>query len=158
MSRPARLAGFDYVGPQRYFLTLCTFARRHTLRDPAIASMVESHFLRTADQMAFAVLVYCLMPDHLHLLLEGITPAADLCRFVKRAKQGTGQRYAHRVRAPLWQAGYYERVLRPSDDVQEYVRYIVENPVRAGLVHAVADYPYVGSSVCSLRDILSALP
>jgi putative transposase len=59
---------------------------------------------------------YCFMPDHRHLLVEGISPQAGLPRFVKAAKQPLrGDREA-RHRYVLWQTGYFERVLLNDEE------------------------------------------
>ena len=52
------------------------------------------------------------MPDHVHLLIEGVTESADFLRFVKLAKQRSGAAYALTSGERLWQKGYYDRVLR----------------------------------------------
>ena len=43
----------------------------------------------------------------------------------------------------IWQSGYYERVVR-SHGMESVVRYILDNPVQAGLVQRVEDYPFSG--------------
>jgi putative transposase len=153
MSRPPRIQGFDYRGPYRYLLTFCTFQRRECFRADDVVSMVMRHFRRTARAEGFALLAYCLMPDHVHLLVEGTTPAADLRRFVKRTKQSTGQVYARTKDARLWDEGYHDRVLRQETDVREVARYIVWNPVRAGLSTTPGDYPYLGSDVLPVEEL-----
>ena len=50
----------------------------------------------------------------------------------------------------LWQDGYYERVLRKSEDVLAIIDYILDNPVRAGLVSRPLDYPFSWS--CTFDD------
>ena len=158
MSRPPRVLGFTYLGPYRYFLTFCTFERRETFRDAAAANLALAQFRRTARAAGFAILTYCLMPDHAHLLVEGKTVTADLRKFVKRAKQSTGQAHAHRAGVRLWQDGYHDRVLRPSDDAKAVARYIIENPVRAGLVRVPTEYPHLGSDVWSLEELIDSSP
>jgi len=157
MSRPPRIAGFDYLGPHQYFVTFCTRARSETFSDPAIASLVLMHFRRTARHAAFAILAYCLMPDHVHMLVEGKTATADFRRFIKRLKQASAQAYSHRTGHRLWQEGYYDRVLRPGDDAQAVARYIVGNPVRAGLAASPLEYPHVGSDVWTLEDLIDSV-
>jgi putative transposase len=116
--------------------------------------MVTRHFRRTARREGFVILAYCLMPDHVHLLVEGTTPVADLRRFVTRTKQSSGQVYARTNDARLWDEGYHDRVLRKETDVREVARYIVWNPVRAGLSQTPADYPYLGSDVLSVEELV----
>ena len=132
MSRPRRLHGFDYRGRHSCFLTFCTYKRRELFVDVSIAGMVLRQILRTAGRLDFAVFAYCVMPDHVHLLLRGRSERADLRHFAKTAKQSTGQLFRGRLNEPLWQEGYYDRVVRPEDDPSGIARYIIENPVRAG--------------------------
>jgi putative transposase len=157
MSRPPRIEGFTYRGCYQYFLTFCTIERRRVFVDAQIAAVVVEHFLRTSQQWSFALLAYCVMPDHAHLLVEGTSAGSDLRRFAKRLKQGAGQAYAHRCGAPLWQEGYFDHVLRGDEDARQVARYILDNPVRAGLVRRPLDYPYLGSGVWKLEDLLSGV-
>ena len=141
MSRPKRLAKHKYVGRARYFLTFCTCRRVRAFADPEVAAQTLEQFRRTATIERFEILAYCLMPDHAHLLVEGLTANSDLRRFAKMAKQRSGGVHRRRCGARLWQEGYFDRVLRDRDDAGEIARYIVNNPTRAGL----SSYPHVGS-------------
>jgi putative transposase len=122
MSRPPRIDGFSYRGPYQYFLTFCADNRRLAFLDAAAASLVINHFLRTSAQWEFAVLAYCVMPDHVHLLVEGLSDNSDLRRFAKRLKQGSGQAYAHAFGTRLWQEGYFDHVLREEEDARRVAR------------------------------------
>ena len=157
MSRPPRVEGFDYLGPYRYFVTFCTFDRRDLLSDVVIAQSVLSQFRRTSRRNKFTILAYCLMPNHVHLLVEGTTAHSDLRGYIKALKQSSGQRHAARAKQPLWREGYYDRILRPDDDAKKIARYIVQNPVRAGLVRTPADYPLVGSDLWTLDELIDSL-
>ena len=157
MSRPKRLEGFDYAGTHRYFLTFCTRDRLPVFQDTPIAEQTLAQFRRTSTLEQFAILAYCLMPDHAHLLVEGLCVDSNLKRFAKMAKQRSGGLYARNKNERLWQAGYYERVLREEDDVRALARYIVNNPLRAGLAKSPADYPFVGSDVWTMEELLESL-
>jgi putative transposase len=154
VSRPPRLRNFEYCGFYSYFLTFCTHRRHAAFADAAIARMTLEQILRSAARFKFAVFAYCLMPDHVHLLLHGQSNGADLRRFAKSAKQSSGQSYRSHAKSPLWQEGYYDRIVRPEEDLSGVARYIIENPVRAGLTNAAIDYPFVGSQVWTVREIL----
>ena len=56
------------------------------------------------------------MPDHVHLLVEGLTDDADVRAFVAAAKQKSGFDFSVRDGRRLWQKGYYERVLRDEEE------------------------------------------
>jgi REP element-mobilizing transposase RayT len=67
--RPHRLTGVSYVGFQRYFVTTCTAFRKTLFNDHALATEVIQQILQLSREFEFAVVAYCVMPDHLHLLL-----------------------------------------------------------------------------------------
>jgi REP element-mobilizing transposase RayT len=157
MARPKRLEGFDYIGRYRYFLTFCSRDRLPVFKDPRVAEQTLAQFRRTSTLERFAILAYCVMPDHAHLLVEGLNANSDFERFAKMAKQRSGAAYARLRHARLWQEGYYERVLREEDDAREIARYIVNNPVRAELAKTPEKYPFVGSDTWTLEELLESL-
>ena len=85
------------------------------------------------------------MPDHLHLLVEGTSDAANLVAFAHGLKQRTAYRYRRGHDEALWQKGYYEHVIRDDEATLDVARYILANPVRAGLVLEPHDHPFSGS-------------
>jgi putative transposase len=144
-ARPCRLKNFDYVGFQRYFLTFCTAFRRPAFSDPAVAATLLMQMRRCATETGFAVLAYCFMPDHVHLLVAGVRADSALRSFVTRFKQASGYWYSKVNGHDLWQRGFYDYVLRDQDATGEIAGYILANPVRAGLTAAVGEYPFAGS-------------
>jgi REP element-mobilizing transposase RayT len=97
------------------------------------------------------------MPDHLHVLIEGSTEHADLLKCTAMFRQRSGRRYRQLHDAYLWQEGYVDRLLRKDDATLDVVRYIIANPLRAGLCRDVREYPYVGSRRYSIEEIIDSL-
>jgi REP-associated tyrosine transposase len=155
-NRPLRLRGVDYRGFNHYFLTTCTAFRR-SLFDSADA---VGPVLRKLDELSkshgFSVPAHCAMPDHLHVLIEGLSENSDFRHFVRVFKQITAFEFRQRAGAPLWQPGYHERILRDDEHTLAVVRYVWENPVRAGLARQLGEYPYCGSDRYELKDIVDA--
>jgi hypothetical protein len=82
----------------------------------------------------------CLMPDHLHWLLAD---AARMVRVVQRFKSITsGSARQRGDMGKLWQRSYWDHVVRREESLVQVARYIAANPVRAGLVAEVGDYPF----------------
>lgn len=102
----------------------------------------------------FDVYAYCFMPDHLHILAAGSRIDAQMINFVKHFKQNTGFWFHKKFRRPLWQKGFFDHVVRRDEDIRAVARYILNNPVRAGLVRDFRDYPYLGSFVYNSLDDL----
>jgi putative transposase len=157
MARPQRLATFDYLGPHRYSITICTLDRRPVFTDAAVVELTLSHLLQEATRFACAVVAYCVMPDHVHLLVEGTTEDADLQSFVAIAKQKSGFDFARRGGRRLWQKGYYERVLRGDESTVDVIRYLIANPVRAGLVEEPIEYRFWGSGIHSREEMIDLI-
>jgi putative transposase len=153
---PRRLRTFDYRGFHRYFLTFCTHGRLPHFARPEIVNVTLLHLSHTAATFDIALVAYCFMPDHLHMLVEGRSEAADGRRFIAQGKQSSA--FACRRLCPprLWQRYAYEHVLRSSDATLPVARYILENPMRAGLVLDPRDYPFSGSLTHSVDEILTA--
>ena len=87
------------------------------------------------------------MPDHLHLLVIGDSEQSDLREFVRRFKQVTGFAYRREHGGALWQPGYHDRIMRDDEHTEIAARYILANPVRAGLSQTIGEYPFAGSLV-----------
>src|SRR3954467_10988915 len=90
LRRSRRVDGFPYLGPYRYLVTFCTTGRRRIFIDAIPVSLALRRIKETAVQQSFSVIAYSVMPDHIHLLVEGTSDAADLRRFVKMMKQRIG--------------------------------------------------------------------
>jgi putative transposase len=155
-NHPPRLENFSYVGQYRYFLTICANRREPVLTSARVACVVIEQLLRSAKARAFEVLAYGAMPDHIHALVVGLTDASDFREFVRVYKQHMGHWWKHelRQRAPLWETSYYDRVLRDEDQNEGVIRYILMNPVRAGLVDDPREYPYVGAEKYDVQALL----
>jgi putative transposase len=154
--RPARLRGVPYVGYQRYLLTICTAFRHRAFESAEAVDEPRLQLTQTAAQFELANIAYCFMPDHLHIVLAGKSEHADLCAFAKRFKQITSFHYNRRFKRLLWQPGYHDRILRETEPTAVVVRYVLENPIRAGLARCVGEYPYAGSDVYGLTELLVA--
>jgi REP element-mobilizing transposase RayT len=155
--RPLRLDRSLYVGLQAYFLTICAFRARKVFTDHETASATCEQFVRASRTQRFAVLAYCLMPDHFHGLVEAEQEDCDFIRLVDRFKQATGFAYRQRTGSTLWQARFFDRVLRDDDAPIAVARYVIANPLRAGLCERPEEYPYVGSSRYSMEEILASV-
>ena len=153
--RPSRLKDFHYVGKYHYSLRFATRARKRVFEVEAIARVTIEQIQQTCADEKFAILAHCVMPDHVHVVLAGMCETSDLRRCAKLTKQRIefAARKWFRV-YPLWQEGYYERVLQSHHAVETAIRYVLDNPVRAGLVKKAEDYPFSGSQSPVARSFM----
>jgi REP element-mobilizing transposase RayT len=126
---------------QLYFVTTVTAGRESLFLDTRVGRLVV-RAMRDAEATGHVEsLAWVLMPDHLHWLLR-LCPGGDLGRVVRAAK-GPSARAVNAFlgrRGPVWQRAYYDHAVRVEEDVREIARYIVANPLRAGLVRDLGEY------------------
>ena len=151
---PQPLRDFDYIGFYYYFLTWCCDHRQPLFTQPNQVDLVRGQFLRAEQETGFANIAYCFMPDHVHKVMKACSPTSDASQDIKLAKQYSGDYYAKSFKRRVWQRYDYDRVARRDGEPRVWVRYTIENPVRAGLVERVEDYPFTGSSLYSMNELL----
>ena len=80
---------------------------------------------------------FVVMPDHLHWLFV-LGDWSDLSQTVHAVKSISSRRIGKK----LWQKGFHDHAIRDEEDIKHLARYIVANPLRAGLVHSLKHYPH----------------
>ena len=128
--------------PAIVFLTVCTKSKKQILANEAVHNT-----LREAWKAADSWLVgrYVIMPDHLHLFCSpAMNTSAPLIQWVSFWKSHTDRNWPKREDAPVWQRNFWDTQLRKEESYAEKWQYVVEHPVRAGLVTGSSDWPYQG--------------
>lgn len=88
-------------------------------------------------------LSWVLMPDHFHGLLK-LGQSESLSNVIGRFK-GRAAREVNRCReqtSPVWQKSFHDHALRQDEDIRDVARYIIGNPIRAGIVDNVGGYSH----------------
>jgi REP element-mobilizing transposase RayT len=131
--RKGRFSEADRV----YHITTATRQRMPVFADfPAARTLIQ--VLRGYECCGDAnTLAFVVMPDHVHWLMQ-LGSELELSRIVGDMKSIT----AHCLGMNIWQSGFHDHALRKEEDVIGVARYIVANPLRAGLVRSLKDYPH----------------
>lgn len=136
-----RLKGFDYSNSNYvYFLTLCARHLTSPFQNDNLAKeVVESLFyLKREDD--FPMYCYCLMPDHLHIVLSPSRKSGSVSKILQRYKSYTTQEgWKRGISGKLWQRSFYDHIARKNEDLVKICEYILANPVRKGLVDSIED-------------------
>jgi putative transposase len=98
-----------------------------------------------AAKFYFNLHAYCVMPDHVHFLVEGIAGDCNLVQLVEWFKQQTAYQFNKLHRRQLWQRRYYDHILRSGDPIEDIATHIWWNPVRKGICSEPHSYPLSGS-------------
>lgn len=132
---------------------MTTARRLRWFAQPEIAAYCADALREACEAERFTLAAYCFMPNHVHILVLSETET-DLIQLVHRFKQRTGWWFKRQSAAgglkasptdatsALWQRSYHDHVLRRDEDIASVVRYILENPVRAGLKSSAEEYPF----------------
>ena len=123
------------------------------LRQPEIAAVVEENFLHF-DGDRYRLLAWVVMPNHVHVLVEILQMPMSLV--VKHWKSYTAKEINRRLgrAGDFWQEDYFDRYMRDEAHLKKTVRYIENNPVKAGLVKFAHEWPF---SSARFRDEYGAL-
>jgi REP-associated tyrosine transposase len=141
-----RLPSATYTEPGRTFsITIATSPKTPIFADISFGLKCLNYLEDLRDKMGLRIYAYCLMPDHVHLL-AAMTSRASLVSAIGSWKSRCYQERRESI-APerFWQRSFYDRALRDNEDLLDSALYVLNNPVRAGLVKDFHDYPLCGS-------------
>mgnify|MGYP002413699748 FL=1 len=147
--RRARVAGGTY------FFTVVTERRQRVLVLPEVRAALRAAIENVRVARPFDIKGWVLLPDHIHAiwtLPPGDTDFATRWRLIKShvtrccaflfTPEFQTRRREVKHCGTLWQHRYWEHLLRDEADLRNHLDYLHWNPVKHGLVHRVADWPW----------------
>ena len=138
---PHRLSDEDYSVPQAVVFVSWRARKGITLMGQP-AQLLIATMRRMAHKKRLQLQAYCVMPDHVHVVVS-LDEGGDVRGWVRYVKRET----ARVCGTPgMWQRSYWDRHARKSEDVWDMVAYILNNPVRRGLVSEWQEWPYSWSA------------
>ena len=141
-SHAVRLPDYDYRREETVHLTVCADHGR-PFGQPGIAAKVCASVEECCRLCEYQLFGYCLMPDHLHVLLSPARSALAVSQWLRRFKSYTTNEFVGAGGdAPLWQRLAHDHVCRDDETAEKVLTYIVNNPVRAELVRCWRDWPW----------------
>ena len=143
--KPHRLPDAYYVGQKCVAFTACENRRQRRLANDEIHAMVRDTLANATTMHGCTVPVYCLMPDHLRVLLYGTTPQSRAKDAMIRFKRDSGMWLAANRPDLEWQEDFYDHIIRRSEGWEVQARYAALNPVRARFAEDIFAWPYTGS-------------
>jgi REP element-mobilizing transposase RayT len=123
----------------------------------------RSEFVAPFSQSTYELFAACVMPDHMHVLLQPWSkgndekgnilfwPLSELMHSIKSFS-------AHRINelekksGSVWEKEHFDRYVRSDRDLQEKFHYILRNPWDAGVADQNEDYPWVGTQDDDCRE------
>ena len=125
-----------------FFVTAVAQQRQPHFRRSSMAELFLETLFHYRGEKVFLLHEFVVMPDHAHLI---ITPSSkfSLEKAVGRIKGGSSFQVGKHVSSKIevWQPSFTQHLILDEDDFQKHRDYILDNPVRAGLVRHREDYP-----------------
>jgi REP element-mobilizing transposase RayT len=128
---------------QHYFITVCCTQRNALMASDGAAKAAAMTLHKLHADGHLNLLAWVVMPDHLHVLLQ-LDESKSLAVAVGRMHSCIAKavnKSLGRV-GTFWQQAYYESAVRHEGDTTRVIRYIVNNPIKAGLAETPGNYPY----------------
>lgn len=120
-----------------YHITTSTKNRTPIFSDFTAARKLISTIRKSDDLNFTKTLAFVVMPYHVHWLMQ-LENNATVQRIIRSMKSQS----AKAIGMPIWQTGYFDHAIRKDEDIQNIARYIVANPIRAGIVAKIGDSPH----------------
>ena len=125
-----------------YVITTVTDRRRPWFGKSALAGLMSSLLIDPEYRQDARFLCWVVMPDHVHVLLQ----LGHVCLdgVVRRLKGVSARRLNQEIgrTGRFWAPGYHDHAIRTDESLVQAARYIIANPLRAGLVQKIGDYPW----------------
>ena len=140
-SHAVRLADHDYAADGPVHLTIC--AEYMVTDDPVFARLICDNVEFYCRKLQFDLFCYCLMQDHLHVFLSAADSGKSIGKWLDSFKSYTTHEFMKTGgRPPFWQRSAHDHICREDETITNVVLYIVNNPIRAGLVQKWDDWLY----------------
>ncbi|MDY0250808.1 MAG: transposase [Pseudomonas sp.] len=136
--RHGRFSNKDMI----YHVTWTTHQRLSVFNNFHTAHIFAQEILLFEKTQRATSVAWVIMPDHVHWLVQlQNTPLSTLVKSLK-ARSALAINKSQNKNGKFWQEGFYDRAVRYEDDLKSIARYIIANPIRAGLTKKVGDYPF----------------
>jgi REP element-mobilizing transposase RayT len=142
---------FD-LGSIPYFATTRTAGSRRVFLG-TLADLAVTELFAVRERYKMRLFAYCFMPDHAHFVIVPGAPHT-LSQTMRLVKGSIARRIneAEDTSGKVWQEGYFDKAVRSVDQLNQYIKYTQENPVKAGLCDEPEGYPFSSAGGRCLDD------
>lgn len=141
--RSNRLTSYDYSKDRPIHVTICTENKENFFNSDVSSRIVIDQLLKTARDLRFRILCYCLMPDHIHVIVSPGESTLPLSKFLNIFKGRSTRVLKQKENSrKIWQRSAFDHVVRREENLKVVIEYIMNNPVRKGIVEKADEYPY----------------
>ncbi|WHS59265.1 transposase [Pseudomonas sp. G2-4] len=125
-----------------YLVTTVTHQRAPIFKDLRLGRLLIAEMRLAHERGLVNSLAWVVMPDHLHWLVQlEQAQLSQVMQTIKSRSTLTINRAMNRNGA-FWQSGFHDCAIRDNQSLRPAADYITANPIRAGLVEHIGDYPH----------------
>ena len=134
-----------YADPNQVaFVTVRAYAGSSPFLQTALSQMAIRSLVDLQQRGSCVIYAYCLMPDHLHVVLSPCPGHSALTLIDRYKGLTTHHSWSLGWRGKLWQPRYYDHLIRREESLVAIIEYVLANPVRKGLVEHPEAWPWSG--------------
>ena len=145
-----------YFPGQIVFITQIVKDRKKVFADPGSVDLLKNVLRNVNEYHPFSMLGYVFMPDHFHLLFRP-TGNSNFSQIMHSLKRNFTKAYKEKIAITrsmnLWQARFWDHVIRDEVDLENHLHYIHFNPVIHGFVNNPKDWQYSSFYVWKNRGL-----
>jgi len=140
-----RLRDFDYSQPYAYFITICSKDKSEIFTNERLNIEIINCLKHEKERTGMKVFVYCLVPNHLHMLISPLENALNISKFIGGFKSKTTRiGWEYGIGKKMWQGRFHDHIVRPNETLNDISEYILNNPVRKRIVESWEKYKFCG--------------
>lgn len=141
-----RLEPIEYMFSWRvYFITIRAFLARTPFQRDDLSTAIIDLLRFEQERQNCSIFTYCLMPDHFHYLVSPKVDGISVLTFTDQYKgKATNQSWKFGWQGKLWQPRSFDHIVRGEESLSAISEYILDNPVRKGLVSKREDWKWCG--------------
>lgn len=135
----------NYVYGGFYFFTIVTYKRMRYFDSDQARGVLLENIEKVRKAQDFDLIAYCIMPDHLHLLIKLPVERKDFSYLIREIKRLTTLEVRKSINNPtarIWQNRFWEHTIRDEEDLQNHFDYIHFNPRKHGYVDDPIDWEW----------------
>ncbi len=145
-----------YFPGQIVFITQIVKDRLKVFADSESVSLLRNVLRNVNDYHQFSMLGYVFMPDHFHLLFRP-TGTSNFSQIMHSVKRNFTKAYKEKIRIKknfnLWQARFWDHVIRDEVDFVNHLHYMHYNPVKHGYVRDPIDWQFSSFHLWQMRGL-----
>ena len=141
-----------YKGESVIAFTGCVKERASLFENKSAFIKIEEILLQELQSFKCEAYIYLFMPDHFHFILTGKDSSSNIKQCIDTFKQKSGYWLSKNLSKFKWQKDYYDHIMRNTEDLTAQILYILNNPVRAGIVDYWKQYKFKGSTIYNFDE------